>query len=381
MKTIEEIDINGKTVILRSDMNVPLKDGLVDDDSKIVKSIPTIKYIISHNARVVILSHLGRVKSEEDKAKYSLRNVAKYLQDKMQTEVHFIEKTKDRDLQAEINSYPLGSIIMLENTRFEDIPNKLESSNNDDLSKYWASLGNVYCLDAFGSAHRAHSSTAGIGKYIPWCIGFLMKEEINNLSYLINGPQRPFTILMGGAKIDDKLKLIENLLPKCDYFLATDDPEIIKKIQNLILENKNKILLPLDATVGSTYDENYVKSRPTAQIGTNEIMYDIGIKTIEKYKIAIDRSKTIFVNGTCGKYEDSKFSNGTLQCLTNLSLSQADVYIGGGDAVSATRKLGFEDKFKYLSSGGGATLEYLGDGKLSALEYLKENGFNENSNA
>lgn len=402
MKTIEEMDINGKTVILRSDMNVPLKDGLVDDDSKIVKSIPTIKYIISHNARVVILSHLGRVKSEEDKTKYSLRNVAKYLQDKMQTEVHFIAKTKDRDLQAEINSYPLGSIIMLENTRFEDIPNKLESSNNEDLSKYWASLGNVYCLDAFGSAHRAHSSTAGIGKYIPWCIGYLMKQEIENLSYLINGPQRPFTILMGGAKIDDKLKLIENLLPKCDYFLATggiansflkalgfpigasiatDDPEIIGKIQQLILENKNKILLPLDATVGSTYDENYVKSRPTAQIGTNEIMYDIGIKTIEKYKIAIDRSKTVFVNGTCGKYEDSKFSNGTLQCLTNLSLSQADVYIGGGDAVSATRKLGFEDKFKYLSSGGGATLEYLGDGKLSALEYLKENGYNENSNA
>lgn len=402
MKTIEEMDINGKTVILRSDLNVPLKDGLVDDDSKIVKSIPTINYIIKHNARVVILSHLGRVKTEEDKQKNSLQNVAKYLQDKMQTEVHFIPKTKDRDLKAEIDSYPLGSIMMLENTRFEDIPNKLESSNNEDLAKYWASLGDIFCLDAFGSAHRAHASTAGIGKFIPYCIGYLVKEEMENLTYLINGPKRPFTILMGGAKIDDKLKLIENLLPKCDYFLATggiansflkalgfpigssiatNDFEIISQLRKLMLDYKNKILLPLDATVGSTYDDNYVKYRPTAEIGTNEIMYDIGIKTIEKYKIAIDKSKTVFVNGTCGKYEDSKFSNGTQQCLTNLSMSSADVYIGGGDAVSATRKLGFEGKFKYLSSGGGATLEYLGDGKLSALEYLKENGYNENINA
>lgn len=402
MKTIEEIDINGKTVILRSDMNVPLKDGLVDDDSKIIKSIQTINYIITHNARVVILSHLGRVKSEEDKSKYSLQVIANYLQDKMQTEVHFIPKTKDRDLQNEINSYPLGSIIMLENTRFEDIPNKMESSNNLDLAKYWASLGDVFCLDAFGSAHRAHASTAGIGAFIPYCIGFLVKEEIDNLSYLINGPKRPFTILMGGAKIDDKLKLIINLMPKCDYFLATggiansflkalgfpigssiasNDEEIISSLRQLILENKNKILLPLDATVGSTYDENYVKYRPTAQIGTNEIMYDIGVKTIEKYKLAIDKSSTIFVNGTCGMYEDAKFSNGTVQCLTNLSMSKADVYIGGGDAVSAARKFGFEGKFKYLSSGGGATLEYLADNKLSALEYLKEHGYNENTNA
>lgn len=402
MKTIEEMDINGKTVILRCDMNVPLKDGLVDDDSKIVKSIKTIKYIINHNARVVILSHLGRIKTQDDKITNSLHNVANYLQDKMQTEVHFIAKTKDRDLANEINSYPLGSIIMLENTRFEDFPNKLESNNNDDLAKYWASLGNVFCLDGFGSAHRAHASTAGIGKYIPYCIGFLIKDELNNLSYLINGPKRPFTILMGGAKVDDKLKLIENLLPKCDYFLATggiansflkalgfptgsslatDSEEILRELRKLMLENKNKILLPLDATVGSTYDENYVKYRPTAQIGTNEIMYDIGVKTIEKYKLAIDKSKTIFVNGTCGKYEDSKFSNGTIQCFTNLSISGADVYIGGGDSVSAARKFGFEGKFKYLSSGGGATLEYLADGKLSALEYLKENGYNENHNA
>ncbi|MBO4600713.1 MAG: phosphoglycerate kinase [Bacilli bacterium] len=402
MKTIEEMNISGKTVILRSDLNVPLKDGQVDDDSKIVKSIKTIKYIIEHNARVVILSHLGRVKEEADKVTNSLYIVAEYLQNKMQTEVHFIKKTKDANLKSEIDSYPLGSIIMLENTRFEDVPNKLESSNNQELAKYWASLGDVFCLDGFGSAHRAHASTAGIGSYIPYCLGLLVKEELSNLSYLATGPNRPFTILMGGAKVDDKLKLIESLLPKCDYFLATGgiansflkalgfpvgsslatgDMEVILNLRKLMLNYRDKILLPLDATVGSTYDENYVKYRPTSQIGTNEIIYDIGIKTINKYKIAIDRSKTIFVNGTCGKYEDPKYANGTNQCFTNLSLSSADIYVGGGDSVAAAKKLGFESKFKYLSSGGGATLEYLADGKLQALEYLKENGYVENVNA
>ena len=207
---------------------------------------------------------------------------------------------------------------------------------------------------------------------------------------------------MGGAKVDDKLKLIESLLPKCDYFLATggiansflkalgfpvgsslatNNSDVIYTLRKLMLDYKDKILLPIDATVGSTYDENYVKYRLTSQIGANEIMYDIGIKTINKYKVAIDKSKTVFVNGTCGKYEDSKYANGTNQSFTNLSMSSADVYVGGGDSVAAVKKLGFEGKFKYLSSGGGATLEYLADNKLEAIEYLKEHGYNENTNA
>ena len=290
---------------------------------------------------------------------------------------------------------------MLENTRFEDVPSKLESSNNLELAKYWASLGDIFCLDAFGSAHRSHASTAGIGAFIPSCLGFLMQEELENLSYLIDNPKRPFTIIMGGAKVDDKIKLIESLLPKCDYFLATggiansflkalgfnvgaslatNNPEIITKLRELMLNNKNKIVLPLDATVANTYDENYIKFKSIGDIGKDEIIYDIGSKTINKYKIAIDRSKTIFVNGTSGLYENPKYANGTTQMFTNLSMSQADVYIGGGDSVAAAKKLGFEGKFKYMSSGGGATLEYLGDGKLEAIEFLKEHS-NEKTNA
>ena len=290
---------------------------------------------------------------------------------------------------------------MLENTRFEDVPSKLESSNNPELAKYWASLGDIFCLDAFGSAHRSHASTAGIGAYIPSCLGFLMQEELENLSYLAGNPNRPFTIIMGGAKVDDKLKLIEALLPKCDYFLAaggiansflkalgfkvgsslaSDNYDVLLKLRELMLNNKNKIVLPLDATVGSTYDENYVKFKAINSIDPNDIIYDIGSKTLNKYKIAIDRSKTVFVNGTCGLYENPKYANGTTQILNMLSMSQADVYVGGGDSVAAVKKLGFEGKLKYMSSGGGATLEFLGDGKLEAVEYLKEHS-NENINA
>ena len=401
MKNIQDVDINGKTILLRCDFNVPLKDGQVDDDTKIIKSLKTIKYIIEHNAKVILLSHLGRIKSEHDKETGSLKVVADYLKIQLGKEVYFFNTTRDMNLKENIDALPLGSVIMLENTRFEDVPSKLESSNNMELAKYWASLGDIFCLDAFGSSHRSHASTAGIGAFIPSCLGFLMQEELDNLSYLINKPQRPFTIIMGGAKVDDKLKLIEALLPKCDYFLAaggiansflkalgfkvgsslaTDSSEVIDKLRELMLNNKNKIILPLDATVGITYDENYAKVKSIGEISKDEIIYDIGSKTIAKYKMAIDKSKTVFVNGTCGLYENPKYANGTTQIFTILSMSSADVYIGGGDSVAAAKKLGFEGKFKYMSSGGGATLEYLGDGKLEAVEYLKEHE-NEKINA
>lgn len=401
MKNIQDIDINGKTVILRCDFNVPLKDGQVDDDTKIMKSLKTINYIVDNGGKVVILSHLGRVKTEEDKKTKSLANIASYLERAIKKKVTFINKTKDLNLEADIKAMPLGSIIVLENTRFEDVPNKLESSNSIKLARYWSTLGDIFCLDAFGSSHRAHASTAGIGAFLPSCLGFLMQEELDNLSYLIGKPKRPFTILMGGAKVDDKIALIENLLPKCDYFLAaggiansflkalkfpigsslaTNDEEIINKIKDLILNNKNKIILPLDVTVGSSYDENYIKHKSVADVGANDIIYDIASKTLEKYKMAIDRSKTVFVNGTCGLYENPKYANGTNVCFNYLAMSDADIYVGGGDSVAAAKKLGYEAKFKYLSSGGGATLEYLGTGKLEAVEYLKEHQ-NENIDA
>ena len=401
MKNIQDFELDGKTVVLRCDFNVPLKDGQIDDDTKIQKSLKTINYILDHGGKLVLLSHLGRVKTEEDKAKNSLRVVSEYLTRTLKRTVLFYGVVRDDNYSADIKALPKGSVVLIENTRYEDVPNKLESGNDPELAKYFASLGDIFCLDAFGSAHRAHASTAGIGAYIPSCLGFLMQEELENLSYIAGKPARPFTIMMGGAKIDDKIKLMDSLLPKCDYFLATggiansflkalgfnvgqsistDSVEIVAKLQEMMRSYKDKIILPLDVTVASTYDENYLKHKSIADVNDNDIIYDIGNLTIQKYKMAIDRSKTIFVNGTCGLYEDPRYVNGTQQCFNNMSLSGAEVYVGGGDSVSAAKKLGFEFKFKYLSSGGGASLEFLGDGKLEAVEYLKEHS-NEKNNA
>lgn len=398
MKNIQDFDLKGKTVVLRCDFNVPLKDGQIEDDSKIVKSLKTINYVLDNGGKLVLLSHLGRVKSEDDKKKNTLKPVAEYLTRVLKKDVNFYESVKDDSYKESIKALPEGSIVLLENTRYEDFPVKNESSNNQDLAKYFASLGDIFCLDAFGSAHRAHASTAGIGSFIPYCMGFLMQEELENLSYIAGKPARPFTIMMGGAKIDDKIALINALLPKCDYFLATggiansflnalgfnvgasiksDSDNIIVELQKMMLNYKKKILLPLDVTVASTYDEKYLKHKNIQNVNDNDIIYDIGNLTCKKYKIAFDRSKTIFVNGTCGLYEDPRFVNGTIQCFNNMASSTADVYVGGGDSVAAAKKLGFADKFKYLSSGGGASLEYLGEGKLGALEYLKEHGYEE----
>ena len=398
MKNIQDFDLKDKTVVLRCDFNVPLKDGQIEDDSKIIKSLKTINYVLDNGGKLVLLSHLGRIKSEDDKKKNSLKPVSEYLTRALKRTVQFYSSVKDDKYKDDIKALPSGSVVLLENTRFEDFPVKNESSNNQELAKYFASLGDIFCLDAFGSAHRAHASTAGIGSFIPYCIGFLMQEELENLSYIAGKPARPFTIMMGGAKIDDKIALMDALLPKCDYFLATggiansflnalgfnvgssiksDDPAITRKLQHMMLDYKNKIILPLDAIVASTYDEKYLKQKNIQNVNDNDIIYDIGKLTIKKYAIAIERSKTIFVNGTCGLYEDSRFVNGTIQCFNNMASSAAEVYVGGGDSVAAVKKLGFADKFKYLSSGGGASLEFLGEGKLGALEYLKEHGYEE----
>lgn len=393
MKKIQDLNISGKTVVLRCDFNVPLKDNQVSDDEKLKKSLKTINYILENNGKVVILSHIGRIKSEEDKEKYSLRPVAQYLEKLIGKKVIFLDKTRDDSYQSTIVSLPIGSIVLLENTRYEDLDEKKESKNDPELARYWSTLGEVFCMDAFGSSHRAHASTSGIAKFLPTCIGFLIQEELDALSYLQKSAEHPFTIIMGGAKVDDKLELIEALLPKCDYFLAaggiansfvkalqinvgsslaTDDIKTILKLRTLMQNNKNKILLPIDVTVGSTYDSEYVKHKMIHEIDDNHIIYDLGTITIDKYKKAIDKSKTIFINGTCGLYEDDKFAFGTNTCFNNAALSGANVYVGGGDSVAAAKKLGYEHKFKYLSSGGGATLEYLAKGKLEALEYIKE---------
>ena len=374
MKTINDIDVKNKRVVLRLDFNVPVENGVIKDNSKIVKSLKTINYLLENNCKVIILSHFGRIKSEEDKLKNSLKVVGKELANLLKRDVKFLDNCYGDKVKNIVDEASLGEVILLENTRFMDVPTKKESGNDLELAKYFASLGDVYINDAFGSMHRAHASTAGIAKFLPHAIGFLVIDELNHLNVLVHGTPHPFTVFMGGAKVDDKLPIIKSLIDRCDYLLlgggiansflkakgadignslATSDANVLDELRELMDKNKGKIVLPVDFTID------------------DGVIYDLGNKTIDLYKKYIDNSKIIFVNGTCGKFEDERFTEGTENLFKALANTTGKVIIGGGDTASACSKFGFDNKFYYVSSGGGATLEYIADGNLKALEWME----------
>ena len=374
MNTLKDISVNNKSVVIRCDFNVPMEGDKITDNSKIVKSLDTLKYLLNNNCKIVILSHFGRVKSEEDKSKNTLKYVGRELANLLDHEVKFVSECYGEKVRDIVMNSKLGDVILLENTRFMDYPDKLESSNDLELAKFWASLGEIYINDAFGSMHRAHASTAGIAKYLEHAIGFLVEEELNNLEILINNTPRPFVVFMGGAKVDDKLPIIKSLINRCDYLLlgggiansflkakgadignslATNDENILKEIKELLNNYSDKIKLPIDFTID------------------NGIIYDIGNKSIDMYKKYIDEASIIFVNGTCGKFEDDRFTEGTIMLFETLKNSGKTVIVGGGDTASAIKKFGYENAFSFISSGGGATLEYIADKTLKALEWMK----------
>ena len=374
MKTINDIEIKNKRIVLRLDFNVPVENGVIKDNSKIVKSLNTINYLLENNCKVVILSHFGRIKNEEDKLKNSLKIVGKELANLLKKDVKFLDNCYGDKVKNIVDECSLGEVILLENTRFMDVPTKRESGNDLELAKYWASLGDVYINDAFGSMHRAHASTAGIAKFLPHAISFLVMDELKHLNILISGPPHPFTVFMGGAKVDDKLPIIKSLIDRCDYLLlgggiansflkakgadvgnslATSDENVLNELRELMNKNKGKIVLPVDFTID------------------DGVIYDLGNKTIDLYKKYIDNSEIIFVNGTCGKFEDERFMEGTENLFKALADISGKVIIGGGDTASACSKFGFANKFYYISSGGGATLEYIADGNLKALEWME----------
>ena len=374
MKTIKDIDLKNKKVVIRVDYNVPMENGIIKDSSKIKKSLRSINYLLENNCRVVILSHFGRIKSEEDKAKNSLKVVAKELANLLGKNVKFLDNCFGDKVKSIVDNCGLGEVILLENTRFMDIYDKKESGNDLALAEYWASLGEVYINDAFGSMHRAHASTAGIAKFLPHAIGFLVMDELEHLNILIHNTPHPFTVFMGGAKVDDKLPIIKSLIERCDYLLvgggiansflkakgadignsiATSDEGILNELKKLMDEYKGKIVLPVDFTID------------------DGIIYDVGNKSIEVYKKYIDKSEIVFVNGTCGKFEEERFMEGTSNLFKILKDSGKKVIVGGGDTASACIKFGFKDSFDFISSGGGATLEYIADGTLKALEWME----------
>lgn len=381
MKYIEDINIDNKKVILRLDLNVTIKDNVIMDDTKIVKAIPTIKYILNKNCNVLIMSHLGKIKTDEDLEKNSLRIVSSRLEELLGEKINFINKTRGNELETSIMQ---NRITLMENTRYEDLNNKAESKCDDELSKYWSSLGEVFINDAFGTTHRKHASNYGIKKYLPSAYGFLINEEITGLSPIIENVERPFVVVMGGAKVDDKVQLIASLLDECDYLLVGGgiantflkakgynvgsslySVDYVTNIKELIDKYNDKIWIPVDVVVKEDYE---VKNINLEEIKSNSTIYDIGKETSDIYKEILSKANTIFVNGTMGLYEEAEYRNGTESLYKNLDGLNATIIAGGGDAVASVKKLGYENSFDFLSTGGGATLEYISAKKISCFD-------------
>ena len=392
LKTISDYELMDKKVIIRCDLNVPLKKGVIEDDNRIVESLETIKYAIENGAKVIILSHLGRIEKEEDKQKNSLLLVSKRLSELLEKPVTFVPKTRGIEVETAINMMNNGDIVLLENTRFEDIDSKKESKNDPELSAYWASLGDLYINDAFGAIHRAHASTAGISNYLPSGIGFLVQKEVNILSEVMTNPERPFMVIMGGAKLKEKLAVIENLLTIADrifigggmcytFFKAKGynigkslvEDEYVDVCKNLLEKYGNKIDLPFDVMVRSEVEGNeYIKNVGFKEIKDHEEGLDIGENTRLFLAYPISKAKTVVWNGPLGMCEIEEFSRGTKNTLSNLLDSGAKVILGGGNIVAEANKFGYKNLFYHASTGGGATLEFMEGKDLPGLAAIRD---------
>lgn len=376
MRTLKDINLENKKVILRVDYNVSIKDGKVVDNNRIKASLETINYLLEKNVKIILMSHLGKVKTKED-LNNSLLPVKEELEGLLNKKIYFSSKLKGKELEELVNNLKERDILLLENTRFMDYPNKLESNCDEELSKYWASLGEVFILDAFASSHREHASTYGISKYLPHAVGFLVLKEIEELNKIKNENK---TLLLGGAKAEDKIGVIKNLLPTSEKvliggkmsatFLKSENINVGKTLveDNLLEECKklittNKIVLPIDVVT-----ENGVKE--IGHINTDETIYDIGPETISMYKKVLHNKPLIIINGTMGKYEDENYENGTKELFNFLKQTKSIVVVLGGDAGAASKKYNFTPS--YLSTGGGASLEYLEGKTLKPLEIMEE---------
>lgn len=377
-KTIRDYDLNNKKVIIRCDFNVPIKDGKIVDDNRIVQSLATIKYAIDNNAKLILMSHLGRIKEEEDKAKNSLEIVAKRLSELLEKEVKFSHSTRGEELESLVNSLNPGDVLLMENTRFEDVPGKKESGNDPELGAYWASLGEIFINDAFGTCHRAHASNVGIASNLPSGLGFLVEKEVNELSVLVE-PVHPFVVVLGGSKVADKIGVIENLVKKADKIIIGGgmaytflkaknfnigksilDEENIEFCKNVLANNPDKIVLPIDNVVTKEFSNDVeTKTIDVTNIAEDEMGMDIGPKTVELFSKILDTAKIVFWNGPLGVYEMSNFTKGTEQLLEKLVSIDATTILGGGDIVAAATNLGYKDKVTHASTGGGVTLEFM----------------------
>ncbi len=390
MKTIKDINLDNKKVLIRCDFNVPIKEGKIVDDTRITAALPTIKYCLEKNAKVILFSHLGRIKEESDLEKNTLAPVAKRLEELLNQKVTFINKTRGEELETAINNMNNKDIILVQNTRYEDLDGKKESKNNPELGKYWASLGDVFVNDAFGTIHRAHASNVGIASNIDSCIGFLIEKELNALKELDN-PKHPFIVVLGGAKVADKIGVIENLVKKADKILigggmaftflkaegyevgnSLVDEENIEFCKNIIKDYAEKIILPIDVAVTTEYSEKEeYKAKDITDLEYNEMGLDIGPKTEKLFEKYLEEAAIAVWNGPLGVYEFEKYKKGTQDLLQYVVENNIKIILGGGDIVAAASTSGYKDKVYHASTGGGATLEYLEGKTLPGLEAIK----------
>ena len=385
-QTVKDLDLKGKKVLVRADFNVPMKDGEITNDNRIEASLPTIKYIIDEGGKVVLFSHLGRIKTEEDKAKNTLKPVAERLSELLGKEVTFIPETRGEKLESAINELEDGDVLLVENTRYEDLDGKKESNNDPELGKYWASLGDIFVNDAFGTAHRAHASNVGIASNLDSAVGFLIEKEIDFIGGAVDNPERPFVAILGGAKVSDKIGVIENLLEKADKVLIGGGMAYTffkaqgKEIGNSLLEEDkidlakdlleragDKLVLPIDTVAAKEFDNDAESKLFEGDIEPEYEGLDIGPKTVELFTKELEDAKTVVWNGPVGVFEMSNFAKGTEDVCEVLAKSDATTIIGGGDSATAAQNLGFAEDFSHISTGGGASLEYLEGNELPGL--------------
>ncbi len=396
-KTLKDLDVKGKKVLVRVDFNVPIKDGVITNDNRITAALPTLKYILENGGRVIAFSHLGKVKEEADKASKTLAPVAKRLEELLGKPVKFVPETRGPELEKAVSELKDGEILMFENTRFEDLDGKKESKNDPELGKYWASLGDVFVNDAFGTAHRAHASNVGIASNIKEsAVGFLVEKEIKFIGGAVDNPERPLVAILGGAKVSDKIGVIENLLDKADKviigggmmftflkaegkntgssLLEADKVELAASLIKKAKEKNVELLLPIDTVVAKEFkNDTEFKTVSVDDIEDGWMGLDIGEASIKLFSDALVGAKTVVWNGPMGVFEMENFAKGTIGvCKAIAELSDAKTIIGGGDSAAAAIQLGFADKFSHISTGGGASLEYLEGKVLPGVDAISE---------
>ncbi|TLQ38929.1 phosphoglycerate kinase [Ruoffia tabacinasalis] len=392
-KTLNDIQVNGKTVLVRVDFNVPMADGKITNDNRIEAALPTINYLIENNAKVVLFSHLGRIKTEEDKANNSLEPVAKRLSELLDKEVLFSDKTRGEELEEAVANLSVGGVLLVQNTRYEDLEGKKESKNDPELGKYWASLGDLFVNDAFGTTHRAHASNVGIASNLDSAVGFLVEKELKFLGDAVDNPERPFVAILGGAKVSDKIKVIESLLNKADKviigggmaytFLKAQGKEVgeslleedrIPLAKELLETAGDKIVLPVDVVIA----DDFSNDANTDVVSVDDIPadwqgLDCGPESVKVFEDVLKDAKTVVWNGPMGVFEMESFAKGTIGvCEAIADLENATTIVGGGDSATAVAQLGYEDKFSHISTGGGASLNYLEGTELPGVTSIDE---------